>query len=59
MHAKGSGAHGTFTVSRDITRYTKAKSFSEIGKRTPMFARRPSRASAALLTPSAISAVLS
>jgi catalase len=39
MHATGSGAHGTFTVSRDITRYTKAKSFSEIGKQIPMFAR--------------------
>jgi catalase len=35
MHAKGSGAHGTFTV----TRYTKAKIFSQIGKQTPMFAR--------------------
>src|SRR5207245_1842442 len=39
MHAKGSGAHGTFTVMHDITRYTKAKIFSEIGKQTPMFAR--------------------
>jgi catalase len=39
MHAKGAGAFGTFTVTSDITRYTKAKIFSEIGKRTPMFAR--------------------
>jgi len=39
MHAKGSGAHGTFTVTHDVTRYTKAKIFSEIGKQTPMFAR--------------------
>jgi catalase len=39
MHAKGSGAHGTFTVTHDITRYTKARIFSEIGKQTPMFAR--------------------
>lgn len=39
MHAKGAGAHGTFTVTHDITRYTKAKIFSEIGKQTPMFAR--------------------
>ena len=39
MHAKGSGAHGMFTVTHDITRYTKAKMFSEIGKQTPMFAR--------------------
>ncbi len=39
MHAKGSGAFGTFTVTHDITRYTKAKIFSEIGKQTKMFAR--------------------
>ncbi|NLG58429.1 MAG: catalase, partial [Clostridiales bacterium] len=39
MHAKGSGAFGTFTVTHDITRYTKAKIFSEIGKKTEMFAR--------------------
>jgi catalase len=39
MHAKGSGAFGTFTVTHDITRYTKAKIFSEIGKKTQMFAR--------------------
>ena len=39
MHAKGWGAHGTFTVTHDITRYTKAKIFSDIGKKTPMFAR--------------------
>src|SRR3977135_1767060 len=32
MHAKGWGAHGTFTVTNDITRYTKAKIFSAIGK---------------------------
>jgi len=39
MHAKGSGAFGTFTVTHDITRYTKAKVFSEIGKKTELFAR--------------------
>jgi catalase len=39
MHPKGWGTHGTFTVTHDITRYTKAKIFSEIGKQTPMFAR--------------------
>jgi catalase len=39
MHAKGSGAYGTFTVTHDITRYTKAKIFSEIGKQTEMFVR--------------------
>jgi catalase len=39
MHAKGWGAYGTFTVTHDITRFTNAKIFSEIGKQTPMFAR--------------------
>ncbi len=39
MHAKGWGAYGTFTVTHDISRYTKAKIFSQVGKKTPMFAR--------------------
>src|SRR6204780_5569965 len=39
MHAKGSGACGTFTVTHDITRYSKAKIFSEIGKKTEIFTR--------------------
>ena len=32
VHAKGSGAYGAFTVTNDVTRYTKARIFSEIGK---------------------------
>lgn len=39
MHAKGGGAFGVFTVTHDITKYTRAKLFSEIGKQTEMFAR--------------------
>lgn len=39
MHAKGSGAYGTFTVTHDISKYTKAKLFSEVGKKTDMFVR--------------------
>lgn len=39
MHAKGSGAFGTFTVTHDITRFTRAKIFSQVGKKTDMFAR--------------------
>ena len=39
MHAKGSGAYGTFTVTGDITKYTKAKIFSEIGKKTDLIVR--------------------
>ncbi len=31
VHAKGTGAFGTFTVTHDITKYTKAKLFSKIG----------------------------
>ena len=39
MHAKGSGAYGTFTVTNDITKYTAAKIFSEVGKQTDLFVR--------------------
>ena len=39
VHAKGSGAYGTFTVTRDITEYTSAKLFERIGKRTETFLR--------------------
>ena len=39
MHAKGSGAFGTFTVTNDITKYTRAKFLSQVGKKTEMFAR--------------------
>lgn len=39
MHAKGSGAYGVFKVTHDITRYTKAGIFAEIGKETPLFIR--------------------
>ena len=39
VHAKGSGAYGTFTVTNDITKYTKAKLFSKVGKQTEVIAR--------------------
>ena len=39
MHAKGSGAFGTFTVTHDISKFTKAKIFSAIGKQTDLFVR--------------------
>ena len=39
VHAKGWGAHGTFTVTHDITNFTRAAVFSKIGKATPMIAR--------------------
>jgi catalase len=39
VHAKGSGAFGSFTVTHDISAFTKAKVFSEVGKATPIFMR--------------------
>lgn len=39
VHAKGAGAFGTFTVTHDVSKYTKAKLFSEIGKQTKIFVR--------------------
>ena len=39
VHAKGWGAHGTFRVTNDMTKFTCAKLFSEIGKETQIFAR--------------------
>ena len=39
VHAKGWGAYGTFTVTKDITKYTRAKVFSQVGKKTEVIAR--------------------
>lgn len=39
MHAKGSGAYGTFTVTHDVTPYTRASLFAEVGKQTEVFVR--------------------
>jgi catalase len=39
VHAKGWGAYGTFTVTHDITKYTRASIFAQVGKRTPLLAR--------------------
>ena len=39
VHAKGAGAGGYFEVTADVTKYTKAKFLSEIGKRCEVFAR--------------------
>jgi catalase len=39
VHAKGAGAFGYFETTHDITKYTKAKVFSQIGKRTPVAVR--------------------
>ena len=39
VHAKGSGAYGKFTVTHDISQYTKAKLFSKVGNECRLFAR--------------------
>ncbi len=39
VHAKGTGAYGTFTVTHDITSYTRADLFSKVGKQTKVFLR--------------------
>jgi len=39
VHAKGSAAYGTLTVTHDITRYSKAAVFAGIGSKTECFLR--------------------
>ncbi len=39
VHAKGAGAHGYFEVTRDVTKYTRAKFLSKVGKKTEVFVR--------------------
>jgi catalase len=39
VHAKGTGAFGTFTVTGDITKYTRAKLFSKKGNKCRVFVR--------------------
>ena len=39
VHAKGSGAYGVLTVTKDITQYTKASIFSQVGKKTECLLR--------------------
>src|SRR5690606_31761137 len=39
VHARGSGAHGYFECTEDITDLTVAAPFASVGKRTPVFVR--------------------
>jgi catalase len=39
VHAKGAGAHGTLTITRELSRYTRAQLFSKAGNTCDMFAR--------------------
>ena len=39
VHAKGSGAYGTFTTNRALKEYTCARLFDSVGKKTEVFVR--------------------
>ncbi|MES2696478.1 MAG: catalase, partial [Verrucomicrobiota bacterium] len=39
VHAKGSGAYGTLTITHDISRYSSAKIFSKVGNTAETFLR--------------------
>ena len=39
VHAKGAGAHGYFEVTRDVTKSTRARFLSKVGKKTEVFVR--------------------
>ena len=39
VHARGFGAHGTFTLKESLEDFTVAKVLTEVGEQTPMFVR--------------------
>jgi len=39
VHARGSGAHGVFTLKKSLKQYTKAKFLTETDRETPVFVR--------------------
>ena len=39
VHAKGWGAYGKLTITNDVSAYTRASIFSEVGKETPLLVR--------------------
>jgi catalase len=39
VHAKGSGAFGTFTLTKDLSQYTRAKVFQGVGQKTDLLLR--------------------
>ena len=39
VHARGSGAHGVFECTRDVSEFTRASLLGEVGKQTPVFVR--------------------
>ncbi|TGM96697.1 catalase [Leptospira dzoumogneensis] len=39
VHAKGAGAYGVLTITKDLSEYSRASVFSKVGKTTPLFLR--------------------
>lgn len=39
VHAKGAAAHGTLTITNDISRFTRAKLFANVGNQCELFLR--------------------
>jgi len=39
VHARGSAAHGHFELTKSLAKYTTARILTEVGKKTPVFAR--------------------
>lgn len=39
VHARGSGAHGVFKLTKSLKEFTKAKFLTEVGKEVPVFTR--------------------
>jgi catalase len=39
VHARGTGAHGHFELTKSLAKYTTAKVLTEVGEKTPVFAR--------------------
>jgi catalase len=39
VHARGTGAHGVFELTKSLKKYTTAKILTEVGEQTPLFAR--------------------
>jgi catalase len=39
VHARGSGVHGHFQLTRSLSTYTTARVLTEVGQRTPVFCR--------------------
>ena len=39
VHARGTAAHGYFELKKSLSKYTRAKIFTQVGKRIPVFTR--------------------